>query len=351
MAGLGLDWLSDNRRNTHTMAIFAALVGASSMLRGLQMVGRGWLAPVPVLWLGLVATALLAFLLYMRVARRPSVDWSTYRLAVLGALVGASLWYWWLRMTEMGLGPGLGLSAEVWIGTIALALLAATALLAFLLYEMPLRRAAANINAYLLAIIAVFGVSLLTMGVERQLRWWPPVPDEPLPEFADTLALVARYNDQAGRWMSFSIPMHESYMPNVFLEVPGRWLDTYESFRPPEFFTYWRTLTGSTQYDQRREGLGSLWYMHTLQDPTPNANLVNAAGITRILGRSGRAAETEQLGWSLLGEQGKLHVYHNPQAFPMAYGSRRWETADPDTCDCTDSHCRAGRLQQAYRLC
>ena len=79
--------------------------------------------------------------------------------------------------------------------------------------------------------------------------------------------------------MSFSIPMHESYMPNVFLEVPGRWLDTYESFRPPEFFTYWRTLTGSTQYDQRREGLGSLWYMHTDQDPTPNANLVNAAAL------------------------------------------------------------------------
>ena len=133
--------------------------------------------------------------------------------------------------------------------------------------------------------------------------------------------------------MSFSIQMHESYMPNVFLEVPGRWLDTYESFRPPEFFTYWRTLTGSTQYDQRREGLGSLWYMHTDQDPTPNANLVNAAGITRVLGSSDRIAEAEQLGWSLLGDQGILRVYHNPQAFPMAYGSRRWESADTPTAD------------------
>ena len=180
-----------------------------------------------------------------------------------------------------------------------------------------------------LAVIVVFGVSLLALGVERQLRW-RPVPDKPLPEFVDTLALVARHNDPAGRWMSFSIQMHESYMPNVFLEVPGRWLDTYESFRPPEFFTYWRTLTGSTQYDQRREGLGSLWYMHTLQDPTPNANLVNAAGITRVLGSADRIAEAEQLGWSLLGDQGILRVYHNPQAFPMAYGSRRWESAAPD---------------------
>ena len=70
--------------------------------------------------------------------------------------------------------------------------------------------------------------------------------------------------------------------------------------------------------------------MHTPQDPTPNANLVNAAGITRILGSSDRVAETEQLGWSLLGQQGILRVYHNPQAFPMAYGSRRWEAAGAD---------------------
>ena len=338
MAGLGLDWLSDRRRNKLTMAIFAALVGASLMLWVLRMVGLGRLAPVPVLWLGIVATLLIAFLLYRIFTRRAAATGSESgtgatgaylpTFAVLGALVGASLVFWWLRMTELGLGPGLGLSPAVWLGTVATALLAATVLLAFLLYKTSPRQAAAGIGAYLPIIVVVFGVSLLAMGVERQLRW-QPVPDKPLPEFADTLALVARHDDAAGRWMSFSIQMHESYMPNVFLEVPGRWLDTYESFRPPEFFTYWRTLTGSTQYDQRREGLGSLWYMHTPQDPTPNANLVNAAGITRILGSSDRVAETEQLGWSLLGAQGNLHVYHNPQAFPMAYGSRRWEAATP----------------------
>ena len=331
MAGLGLDWLNDGRRNGQTMAIFAALAGSSLLLWGLQMIGRPWLAPVPVLWLGIVATALLAFLLYRMFARCARDDWHTLRptLAVLVTLVGASLLYWWLSMTETGLGPGLGLSAKVWLGTVALALIAATALIAFLLNKVSLRRLVDGTSAYLPIFVVALGVSLLAMGVERQLRW-QPVPDEPLPEFADTLALVARHDDATGRWMSFSIQMHESYMPNVFLEVPGRWLDTYESFRPPEYFTYWRTLTGSTQYDQRREGLGSLWYMHTPQDPTPNANLVNAAGITRILGSSDRVAETEQLGWSLLGEQGILRVYHNPQAFPMAYGSRRWEAADPD---------------------
>ena len=331
MAGLGLDWLSDLRRNKQTIAIFAALVGASLMLWGLHMIGRPWLAPVPVLWLGLVATVLLAFLSYKTLTRRTAADWGTHRptLAVFVALIGASLLYWWLRMTEMGLGPGLGLSAKMWLGLVAMALIAATALIAFLLNKVSLRRLVDGTSAYLPIFVVALGVSLLAMGVERQLRW-RPVPDKPLPEFEDTLALVTRHNDAAGRWMSFSIQMHESYMPNVFLEVPGRWLDTYESFRPPEFFTYWRTLTGSTQYDQRREGLGSLWYMHTPEDPTPNANLVNAAGITRILGSSDRVAETEQLGWSLLGQQGILRVYHNPQAFPMAYGSRRWEVATPD---------------------
>ena len=48
MAGLGLDWLNDHRRNRQTIAIFAALVSASLMLWVLQMVGLGRLAPVPV---------------------------------------------------------------------------------------------------------------------------------------------------------------------------------------------------------------------------------------------------------------------------------------------------------------
>ncbi len=334
MAGLGLDWLSNSRHNRQTIATVATLVGASLMIWGLRMVEMewGWLSPVPMLWLGIVAAVLLIFLLHRRFARRTNDDWRSYRptLAILVALVGASLLYWWIRMTEIGLALGLG--PKVWLGTIAMALVAATALIAFTLDRPSLHRFMAPASAHLpaLAVIVVFGVSLLAIGVERQIRW-QPVLDEPLPEFQDTLALVDRHDDAAGRWMSFSIKMHESYMPNVFLEVPGRWLDTYESFRPPEFFTYWRTLTGSTQYDQRREGLGSLWYMHTDQDPTPNANLVNAAGITRILGRSERVAETEQLGWSLLGEQGILRVYHNPQAFPMSYGSRRWEAAEPET--------------------
>ena len=333
-----------------TLAVLGALVGASVAFCWLRVTELGrlafipalWLGAVPgacpptwgrlglipVLWLGAITTAPIAFLLRKTSRYRLAADSNTFLpiLVLLGVLVGAGLMVWWLRMAELGLEQGL--SPALWLGLVAMALIVTTAPIAFLSYKRTPLHAADSSRASLLILVLVFGVSLLALGVERQLRW-RPVPDQPLPEFVDTLALVARHNDPAGRWMSFSIPMHESYMPNVFLEVPGRWLDTYESFRPPEFFTYWRTLTGSTQYDQRREGLGSLWYMHTDQDPTPNANLVNAAGITRVLGSSDRIAEAEQLGWSLLGEQGILRVYHNPQAFPMAYGSRRWEVDTP----------------------
>ena len=321
--------VADTHAYLSSLAILGALVGASLTFCWLRVAGLGRLALIPVLWLGLVAIALIASLLYKTPLRRPTAGTRAFlQTTVLGALIGSGLMFWWLRMAELGIGQGL--SPALWLGVVATALIVTTALIAFLSNKTSLRGLplADGASAHLPILVVVFGISLLAMGVERQFRW-QPVPDEPLPEFADTLALVARHDDATGRWMSFNIQMHESYMPNVFLEVPGRWFDTYESFRPPEFFTYWRTLTGSTQYDQRREGLGSLWYMHTPQDPTPNANLVNAAGITRILGSSDRVAETEQLGWSLLGEQGILRVYHNPQAFPMAYGSRRWEVATP----------------------
>ena len=122
---------------------------------------------------------------------------------LLGVLVGAGLMVWWLRMAELGLEQGL--SPALWLGLVAMALIVATALNAFLLYKLPLRRVAANTSVPRLILALVFGVSLLALGVERQLRW-QPVPDKPLPEFVDTLALVARHNDPAGRWMSFSIP-------------------------------------------------------------------------------------------------------------------------------------------------
>ena len=101
MAGLGLDWLSDGRRNKQTLAIFAALVGASLLVWATrQMVGLGRLAPVPALWLGIVAMVLLAFLLYMRFARRIIDDWRTYRQRWwFWWRVGASLLYW-CCMTE-----------------------------------------------------------------------------------------------------------------------------------------------------------------------------------------------------------------------------------------------------------
>ena len=311
--------VDDTHAYLPTLAVLGAFVGTSVTFCWLRVAVLGRLALIPVLWLGLIATALIAFLLYKTSLHRPADGTRAYlpTIPVLGAIVGCGLMFWWLRMAEQVLD--FGLSPALWLGIVATVLIVATAPIALLLYKTSLGRAVADISAYLPIIVVVFGVSLLALGVEHQLRW-QPVLDKPLPEFEDTLALVARHDDAAGRWMSFSIKMHESYMPNVFLEVPGRWLDTFEAFRPTDFFTYWRTLTSATHYD---------WYMHTPQDPTPNANLVNAAGITRILGSSERVAETEQLGWSMLGEQGILRVYHNPQAFPMAYGSRRWEVATP----------------------
>ena len=81
MAGLGLDWLNDRRQNRQTIAIVATLVGASLMIWGLRMVEVewGWLAPVPMLWLGIVAAVLIVFLLHRRFARRTTDDWCSDR--------------------------------------------------------------------------------------------------------------------------------------------------------------------------------------------------------------------------------------------------------------------------------
>ena len=144
MAGLGLDWLSNNRRNKQTIAILGALVGTSLTFWWLHMAELElWLSPA--LGLGIVATALMALLLH-RFLRHTAGGASVYlpTLAILGALVGTSLmvWMlWWLRVV-IGLGrpaliPVLGLG------------LAAIALIALMLYKTSLRRLAEDAHTSL----------------------------------------------------------------------------------------------------------------------------------------------------------------------------------------------------------
>jgi hypothetical protein len=120
-----------------------------------------------------------------------------------------------------------------------------------------------------------------------------------------------------------------TYRPATFLDVPGRWLDTYVSFPSPDYYAYWHRLTGSNLYTGREFGA---WFQHTPDAGAPNSGLVDAAGITRVLGSSAcrrplpeswrRLASVRAVPTSLTDT-----VYVNTQAFPQAYVSHRWRRA------------------------
>ena len=234
------------------------------------------------------------------------------------AAVGAmGLMYWLLRLGELGQPP----SFEFWQASVE------GLIIAVVLHSAGTRRNRKSHGPSFPLIGLAFVLSFLTLWEGRTMGW-RPVPDAPPPQYRDMLSLVRTQNDQDGRWMSFALDYGQA-KPNAFLEAPGRWLDTYESFVTKEFFTYWRTLTGATRYDHPT-GLGGLWYQHLGDDPAPHPNLVNAAGISRVLSSDSRVAEAHTLGWTILARRGNLLVYDNPNAFPMVYLSRRWESVPGD---------------------
>jgi hypothetical protein len=117
-----------------------------------------------------------------------------------------------------------------------------------------------------------------------------------------------------------------TYRPNTFLNVPGQWLDTYVSFPRPDYYAYWQRLTGSVRYSARAFGS---WFQHTPDDPPPNLSLVNAAGVSRVLGSSACSAPTPPSWRKLTSTRATPTdltdtVYANTAAYPMAYVSHRW---------------------------
>jgi hypothetical protein len=124
-----------------------------------------------------------------------------------------------------------------------------------------------------------------------------------------------------------------TYRPNTFLNAPGRWLDTYVSFPRPDYYRYWERLTGSDRYSARDFGA---WFQHAPDDRRPSLSLVNAAGITRILGSS--ACEKPAFApWQRLASiparptSRTDTAYANPAAYPTAYVSHRWQAVEsPD---------------------
>lgn len=236
------------------------------------------------------------------------------------AAVGTmSLVYWLLRLRELGQAP----SFEFWQASVQ------ALILAVVLHLFGTRRDRNSRGLSFPLVGLAFILSFLTLWEGRTIMGWRPVADAPPPQYRDMLSLVRAQNDQDGRWMSFALD-YDQAKPNAFLESPGRWLDTYDSFVTKEFFTYWRTLTGVKRYDRPPPWLGGLWYQHLGGDPAPHPNLVNAAGISRVLASDSRVAEAHALGWKVLARRGDLLVYDNPNAFPMAYLSRRWESVPGD---------------------
>lgn len=252
------------------------------------------------------------------------VRWGRRGVVAAAAIVVGSVLYWHV---EMG--------ADRWsVWVLGLGVLAALALGAGAAATWRGGRAAAAA----LAPIALLPVAVAGSLEERALGWHP-VPNAPDAIYRPWLGLVAAHDDPDGRWMSHCQPIYYStdpresftYRPNTFLNAPGLWLDTYVSFPPPDYYAYWRRLTGSERYSERDFGA---WFQHAPDDPPPNPSLINAAGITRVLGSS--ACETTTAPWDELGSTQATPttrtdtVYANPAAYPMAYVSHDWEVVGSD---------------------
>jgi hypothetical protein len=118
----------------------------------------------------------------------------------------------------------------------------------------------------------------------------------------------------------------DAHRPDSFLEVPGRWFDSYDSFVPTRYFDYWRTLTGSTLFVNP---VGGQWYQDAPENPPPNATLTNAAGVRRILSGNSCGRPPASLGWRRIDVAGTQTVWANPRAYPEAWVSHRWKQVPP----------------------
>jgi hypothetical protein len=244
-------------------------------------------------------------------------------VAALAAIAAVETLIWAVAMHRARAGA---------LAPVAIAALAVAALAAVAYWYRRIGRDVASV---------VVGIALVAAGVggslsERQLGW-RPVPDRPDPPYRPWLGLVARYDDPSGRWMSYCQQLNVAsdpatsftYRPDTFLDVPGRWLDTYVSFPAPDYYAYWQRLTRSSLYTGREFGN---WFQHTPDAGEPNAALVDGAGISRVLGSS-VCHRPLPASWRPLASARATPtttidtVYANAGAYPQAYVSRRWKHA------------------------
>jgi hypothetical protein len=305
-----------NRRLSVLLAVLALalLIGFKTPLLSLLVdTLPGWNVLSNVQRVSFVMVLPLAILLGLGVDAivRWSREWAP---AVAGGLIVAAVVWWELRMGSV--------EHASWVP----AALAAVA--ALLMGWASLRRSAARRAALTATVvpIALLAMGTATAMAERGLGW-SPQPDAPPAQFQPWIPLV-RANDQgAGRWMSYCVPTAiYAFHPEAFLEAGGRWLDSYNSFLPKQYLSYWEGLTRSRLYVEAGTAR-ALYNMDLRTFPLPNETLVNAAGITRILGDAACPHPPHGLGWRPLGPPSAgWVVYDNPGAFPMAYVSRRWQT-------------------------
>jgi hypothetical protein len=189
----------------------------------------------------------------------------------------------------------------------------------------------AHSASYVVVAATLLAVTFAGAYQERALGW-KPVPDAPHPIFQGWLNRVSEANDANGRWMSYCQPYvypSFTYRPMAFLDAQGRWLDKYDSFNDNRYQAYWNALANSKRYG--KDYAFAQWNQHTPEDGLPSENLIDAAGISRVLG-SRQCALHKRLGWTQLKPDQRYVVYSNPTAYPLAYVSHRWDSvqANPE---------------------
>jgi hypothetical protein len=306
------------------LAVLPLLVGISALLAFKTPLLNAFMAILPG-WSTLSNVQRLSFvmILPLAVSIGLGLDWVLDRSRTAMALVGGGLLsallvsLWLARMATENVPSAAVIVAAV----VSLAAIALVGLVG----PVPARRARATV----VVPVALVALTLVAAHEERRLGW-VPARDGPVGLARQWLPLVDAHDDRDGRWMShcqeFKITQSSyeryPYRPVQFLEARGRWLDNYESFVSEAYYEYWRGVTGSRRYDGWPYGQ---WNQHSPEDPRPDGNLVNAAGIGRVLGSATCAREAEGLGWKELARRGRFRVYENPSAYPMAYVSHRWQ--------------------------
>ncbi|HWH44553.1 MAG TPA: hypothetical protein VNT32_07465 [Thermoleophilaceae bacterium] len=309
------------------LAIAALIAYKTPLLSVLAVLVPGWDVVSNVARLSFVAVLPMALLAGLALDRLLAMKAAGVAAGV-AALVALSLLIWETRMDEKDLASAV----PAVIGALAVAAAMAA-------WRVPDGRTR---GAFALAIPALLAAMTFAGSMRERDLGWQPADDVPQTRFQNWLNLVERHDDPASRWMSHcqsvQAPSYD-FRPITFLDAPGRWLDAYDSFVSEAYYGYWRPLTGSARYERP---IGGQWYQHVPQDPQPDPDLVNAAGIGRIFGTNLCSLDTTEMGWGVREQSGRFIIWGNGHAYPAAYLSERWRTV-PSRAAAVSSIARDGR--------